>query len=313
MLISQADSQSVNPNPSPVISLSAVENSSNPVHEKVLSIDIGGTRVKARIIREDATITDLTGVDIVVLPSLYFNQKISELFQHDGPLIPLTGLDFDRAHVLVPAEVTPDGADVVPRRDLDLPPQLGTLLTEVLGKPVTLKQDAVGALEGYIALAKLKEQPIQLPMTYVAFGTGIGVGFAAQNGSLKKVSISGMKVDWTPLQPYVGNLDVSTGTRVHGRIRRMFEQFRDSNITKVELLKAVNTFLTIMVGQMKSENVIFSELAIGGGWSNFLKADDIDLGPHSDINVTLVNQETCGDLDADLIPLLNILHAPKRA
>ncbi|MDP1835097.1 MAG: hypothetical protein Q8K75_04125 [Chlamydiales bacterium] len=280
--------------------------------ERVLSVDIGGTRVKAAIIDSDWTSKELQSAKIFVMSSVnYLNENLPSLLdpKKPGSLIELVGLDFDRASILVPADVI-DGEEAV-RPDLNLPTGLRRKFEEALGKPVAIEQDAVGGLEGFLYWSQLAGDPVEYPVVRVAFGTGLAVAFADQDGEVRTISISDMQADWTPLSPILGT-NIDKGTKLHGNIRKAFERVRDGQ-PKEALIHAVNTFLQIMLNRIQVDGIHVASLVLGGGWANLLNESEIDLGPDlGEIKVVVVNGEYAqkSGVDPDIIPLLNAFYQP---
>lgn len=204
---------------------------------RTLCIDIGGTRIKSAILKENLSLDDLKATSSIAIRTVgWLNHSLANLLKEDHweGLAYYYGskrIPYDRIAVSVPGVVDDHGC--FGRSDLvdgpaKLPRELRDALQEAAGKPVTLIKDADAWMLGFIRYAALRGENFDYPVLLLAFGTGVGVSAAGDSGTIHSIEISQRPANaWATLKER-SRYEITEGWQVHRILgRRFFEWVED--------------------------------------------------------------------------------------
>lgn len=282
----------------------------NAESSRVLSVDIGGARIKAAVIdfSKLSSSEELKEIRITTLPSReYLPSRLLELFDPNNRngLLQLIGQDFDTVHILLPADIKNKGEEAF-RSDLKYPLRLREKLEKLIGKPVVLENNAIGAMQGFIFWDLHMGHEVAYPVLQISFGEGISASYAPTVGTGSELHISSLKADWKSLSKIL-NQPVQASSWTHGKMRDAFlEVFKGGDRNK--MVRAVNQFIITVLTQLEKEGHPVNTLIVGGGFSNLFNQADLDLSPQFKhvygVILSDTNLEDQG-INPDLIPLLS--------
>ena len=189
----------------------------------VLCVDIGGSRIKAAVLSQAFSLATLQSVPLVTLRSLgWLNQSLPQLFSagHWASVVSRLDQPFDSVAVGVPGQVR---NGVFERDDLDVPSDLAQRCQRIVGKEVTLVNDAAAWLVGACAYGTLVANEPRYPALALIFGTGVGIAFTSDGLRFETLELSTWPHRWPTLAKASG-VDIEVPWQVHDIVgNRFFE------------------------------------------------------------------------------------------
>lgn len=279
-----------------------------------LCIDIGQTRIKAAVLKDDvASLDDLRKAKSHVVPTLgWLNASFPRLIDesywpsltYNHPIEP-----FERLAITVPTKVV-DGRihAASPLLKWGMPQDPAVALQRHADLPalrIRIANDAHAWLQGAIAYCDLARKPFAFPCALIAVGTGIAFAVAESAERFEVVEFADERIDWTPLRKeadITAEVYEMLGVPFFDAVRRDHKDWDFAHICEV-YTRRFTVFLNIVMRRWQ-----FRTLFIGGGHANYLHRSDIRTETPVDHVIALRGRNRDIDIDADLIPLLGLLN-----
>lgn len=175
----------------------------------VLSIDVGGTRIKATVIPDQINLVTLQSINVEEIRSWgWLNCNLPQIvdphcwasFTYDKFKLST----FDAIAIDGPWKVNANRVFGHYIDDLNIPCDLSSKLLEYTNKPVTNSlNDAVAWLKGMITYYKLNLEEIKFPVVAVILGTGTGLAYADSIQHIKGIELGEIDCPFTQIRKYV--------------------------------------------------------------------------------------------------------------
>ncbi len=282
--------------------------------KNILCIDIGGTRIKASILKDDIDLQSLKNTKVEVIRSLgWLNSSLPEIIskQHPAGLLRKSSAlsQYDSVSLSVPLKVIDNGAEVKGyyTDKFGVPRNLKKAFEDVCGCEVVIKNDSACWLSGALNYSRLCPMNIEFPCLFIALGTGVGITFSEHMPAVHGIDLSSIGFYFLNLSKISKRL-VDQGWQVHGCLGEKYFNWVESehrewtyyNIQE-DYTKRVTAFLKDIKAVKSINYNNIKTILIGGGNAEY-------------INSTLLKEKiqkhiymfTAGSLqiNPDLIPLL---------
>ncbi len=212
----------------------------------ILSIDIGGTRIKSAVLPERPSIEQVMNAPSRVVPTLgWLNHSLPKLVDPNhwpslAAYYKKQGIHYDTVALSVPGVVDEHGRFM--RADLvdgpaKVPLELLKALNESAGCKVTLIKDADAWMMGFQAVAEMCEIEVRYPAVLMAFGTGFGISAAFSVDSVASIEVSARPIDTWKSLVAVSGCDEPISWLVHKIIGRPFFEYVDKSKKDWDYLK----------------------------------------------------------------------------
>lgn len=160
--------------------------------QDTLSIDLGGTRVKAAIFPKELTWEKLKEIKTYSFSSKeWLSEKLPELLVK-SPNNPLSNLIDTPGRTVVISVSGPvfRGGEYIDTYNRGVPFQLRRECEKRAHNRVDIENDTVTWVQGYMTYKKLKDEEIVYPSLVVVIGTGLGVAVLENQTTLHKIETS---------------------------------------------------------------------------------------------------------------------------
>lgn len=195
---------------------------------KILCIDVGGTRIKSAVLVKNPSREDLKVAEFVAIRTLgWLNHSLPDLLKPDcwaglADHYNRKKIGYDHISISVPGPVDKDGcflrSDLTTTGAAKCPRRLRDALEQASGKSVTIIKDADAWMLGFLRYAELFGVPIKYPVFSMAFGTGIGASMATDSETIYSTEISELDgAVWMKLRK-TAQRDFANSWDVHGII-----------------------------------------------------------------------------------------------
>ena len=280
----------------------------------ILCIDIGGTRIKAAIIRESIDLFTLKNTKVEVIRSLgWLNSSLPEIISRKHPFSILQQFsnfaDYDYISISVPVQVINDGSEIrghyVEKRGI--PRDLKKSFENQCNCRVVIMNDAICWLSGALNYYKLRGVKIQFPCLFIALGTSVGIGYAKQHDYIENLELSNHNYHFSHLSRASGQL-VDSGGKVHAYLGDRYftslkNEHKDWNYLniKTEFTKRIIALLL----DIKDKNIVdfkaLRTLFIGGGNAEYVDSEILRSGLQKELFMLTPSNI---DINPDIVPLL---------
>jgi hypothetical protein len=291
------------------------------VVRKVLTVDVGGTRIKAAILPEQLDAELLSWQPVVVMRSLgWLNEHMPKLFSPEYPASlvghPDLARDFSEVAVAVPGPVD---AGRFQRADLNVPRELHKALSDQAGTRVTLVKDADAWIVGCDVLCKLLGRPMAHPAIAVVMGTGVGLSASPVEGEFVSLEIGAWTAPFPELVRVSGRgVPRDKPWEVHDIIGRVFFDWVasrnpswDHERIKSEFSKRVVAFLKDVLPIVSAKLGAPGTIMIAGGNEEYVALQQLREEFSSEVLSSADLCESAG-INPDLVPLLGLLQLAAR-
>ena len=280
----------------------------------IICIDIGGTRIKAAILRYNIDLLELRNTKVKVSKSLgWLNSSLPEIISKTHPASIFqqnSNLDdYDAISISVPVQVINDGSEIcghyVEKRGL--PRDLKRSFENQSNCNVTIMNDAICWLSGALNYCKLCEMEIEYPCLFIALGTSVGIGYSKQIDITQNLELSNHHHYFSHLSQTSEQL-VNTGGKVHACLgEKYFASIKNDHKDWTYLnIKAdfTNRIIALLL-DIKDKNIVdFAELRtifIGGGNADYVDSNILRNKLEKHLFMLTPNNL---QINPDLIPLL---------
>jgi hypothetical protein len=280
----------------------------------ILCIDIGGTRIKAAILKNDMDLNFLKNTKVEIIRSLgWLNSSLPSLISKNHPasiIQQYTNLtDYDYISISVPVNVINDGTEIngnyVERRGL--PQDLKKAFEEKSKCEVFIMNDSICWLSGALNYYGLNEVKVEFPCLLIALGTGVGLGYASQMYHMENLELSNHYHRFSQLSQASVQL-IDRGWKVHACLgEKYFYSLKNEHKdwTYLNIQDDFTKRITALLLDIKDKNLInfidLKTIFIGGGNASYVNSDILidDLQK----NVLILTSRSL-QINPDLIPLL---------
>lgn len=165
-----------------------------PPQTGTLCLEIGGTRIKACVLKDISSYTQLLSVRTYTTETQLFlsKNKISEIFKKTAlnPLLPcLESASYSAIAVSLKGPVTSDG-QFKGNTVFDVSKDLPAICREQGISAFSLQNDAVSWAAGALAYQTMKGHPVLFPCLAVTLGTGVGVAYCQDQDTIIDIEVS---------------------------------------------------------------------------------------------------------------------------
>jgi hypothetical protein len=187
----------------------------------ILCIDVGGTRIKAAILKDNIDLNILRNTEVEVIRSLgWLNASLPNVISRTHPSSILQRCiklaDYDSISISVPAQVINNGTEItgyyVEKRGV--PPDLKKAFEDQGNCEVVIMNDAICWLSGALNYCRLYSIEVEYPCLFIALGTGVGIGFSKHSHHIEHLELSNYHHHFSCLGQASGTL-VDKGWKVH--------------------------------------------------------------------------------------------------
>jgi hypothetical protein len=280
----------------------------------ILCIDIGGTRIKAAILKNDIDINFLKNTTVEIIPSLgWLNSSLPNIISNNHPAsliqqcTSLTGYDY--ISISVPVNVVNNGTEIIDNRvgRRGLPQDLKKAFEAQSNCEVFIMNDSICWLSGALNYCRLNEVKIEFPCLLIALGTGVGLGYSSHMYHSENLELSNHYRRFPQLSQASVQL-IDRGWKVHGCLgEKYFYSLKNEHKdwTYLDIQDDFTKRITALLQDIKDKNLInFMDLKtifIGGGNASYVNSDILSNNLQKNIcMLTLSNLQ----INPDLIPLL---------
>lgn len=282
--------------------------------KNVLCIDIGGTRIKAAILRDNIDLQSLKNTKVEVIRSLgWLNGSLPQIIskQHPASIVQQSSKlnQYDCVSLSVPLKVIGNGAEISGYyvEKGGIPKDLKKAFWDVCNCEVVVKNDSVCWLSGVLNYSRLCSMKIEFPCLFIALGTGVGIAFSEQMHTARGFDLSSLDIHFL----YLSNISkqlIDKGWKVHACLGEKYfywvkSEHREWNYYNIQedytkriiaFLKDIKTIKSISFNNIKT-------IFIGGGNAEYINSTVLEEKIHKHIHLfTACNLQ----INPDLIPLL---------
>ncbi|MDI9529798.1 MAG: hypothetical protein QM233_07715 [Candidatus Cloacimonadota bacterium] len=293
---------------------------------KVLCIDVGGTRIKASILKPNMKLNDLKEVKVLATRTIgWLNQSLPKIVDpnHWASFTCKENQkafrDFEAIAIDGPWDIRGDSICGYYPDTYNIPEKLNDQLWKTSGidnntrkRVISHQNDAEAWLRGGLYYYKLKAESITFPIISLIFGTGVGVSYSKDGKQLDVLNPSLVK--YPNLSRYI-NLEHNYQVHDYFSEKRSWSFFRsvrednerrhwDYDRVRAEYSKRVVALTNDIVAEKRKELKKPKMVFIGGGFSEYVSERTVSekLGIK-----TKVIRSFDLDINMDLIPLLGNL------
>ena len=275
---------------------------------RTFCIDIGGTRIKAAILKDDITLDELKLVQPKVVRTLgWLNESLPDIvpFLDDGST-------YDRVYISIPDDVLANGREIIGYLPgaYKVPRNFAERCEDITGCPVALVNDAVAWTKGIGNYFRLQGRldDIVYPSASIIFGTGVGFAYSSGETDTNVTSNPISACSYGNLSKAAGK-EIKEAYEIHGIIGETFFDWVRSDHRDWDLLRISEEYTKRVVAFLKDVQPSLGKLEtlfIGGGNVRYVIShqvkDALGIEVHS-----LIQEEL--KLNPDLIPLVGLIKA----
>lgn len=196
--------------------------------DRILCIDIGGTRIKAAILKNGMSLEELKEVEVKVINSLgWLNKSLPKILSKSNEhSLNYIGRDFDkydRISVGVPLTVKEGGKVVSGHyvRKFGVPADLKNKFEKEADCKVKVVSDVKAWIKGTLNYFNISNIKVKYPCLFIICGTAIGIGYATSNIEINYFDISDEYEKFRNISKVV-NENVEAGWMIHRIIGKSF-------------------------------------------------------------------------------------------
>lgn len=203
---------------------------------KVLCIDVGGTRIKSAVLPENPSLEDLKASESVAIRTLgWLNHSLPDLLKPNcwaglADYYNRKRFGYDHISISVPGPIDKQGCflrDDLTEKSAKCPKRLRDSLEQASGKSVTIIKDADAWMLGFLRYSELMGESLKYPILSMAFGTGIGASMATDSETIYSIEIRWLdSAVWKNLRKSAQR-DFSDSWEVHRIIGRPFFEWAE--------------------------------------------------------------------------------------
>lgn len=288
--------------------------------KKTLCIDIGGTRIKAAILKDNIDLKSLKNIKVEVIQSLgWLNYSLPQILSrhHPGSLLQKNSSlnHYDCVSLSVPVKVIDNGSEVKGHYvyNYGMPRNLRKAFEEVCGCKVNVKNDSVCWLSGALNYSSMSSRKIEFPCFIAALGTGVGIAAAEQASAVNGLDLSSLNVDFPNLSNISGQA-IDMGWKIHTCLGEKYFQWVKNEHREWDYYTIQEDYTRRIAAFIKDikEKKIFSfenirTFFIGGGNAEYIKSTILEENIYNRIQILTASKL---QFNPDLIPLLGQISLP---
>lgn len=289
------------------------------IKNKVLCVDIGGTRIKYALLNTKSKLKDIKNSEIYNTRTLgWLNNTLPELFSTNhwaNILSKFKHSTFSEIAVCFPSPIRK--GKYFGRNDLiklGVPEQLSDAIKDSSGKKTKLINDADAWGIGIDKYFINKNYKFEYPILTITLGTGVGVSLMESPNKIYSIELSAASTKFRNLSKSCGK-NVNSGGKVHEILGKEFfnwiekEQMKFSyNIIRDEFSKRVSALILDLKDKMSYELNHIGVIAIGGGRAEYASSSQIEKVIHQK-PYSLIDRII--NVNPDFIPLLGLSNLQK--
>lgn len=282
--------------------------------KKTLCIDIGGTRIKAAVLKDNIDLQSLKSTKVEVIRSLgWLNSSLPQILsrQHPGSLLQKSSClkQYNCVSLSVPVKVIDRGAEIKGHYadKYGIPRNLKKAFEEVCNCKVTVRNDSVCWLSGALNYSHLCSIKVEFPCLIIAFGTGVGIAEAEQAAYVNGLDLSSQDMDFSNLSNISGQL-TDKGWKVHACLGEKYFQWIKNERrgwTYTNIQEDYTKRIAAFIKDIKEKNLFSFEgirtVFIGGGNAEYIQSSTLEEKIHKRIHMLTASNLK---INPDLIPLL---------
>ncbi|MDD4309536.1 MAG: hypothetical protein PHO32_04085 [Candidatus Cloacimonetes bacterium] len=277
----------------------------------ILSIDVGGTRIKAAVIPNDVSLEKLQSINVEVISNRgWLNGNLPRIVD-PNLWASFTNKKFkldtvDSIAIDGPWGVKPTGIYGYYVDTFGIPRDLSSKLCEYSNKKVlNCLNDAEAWMKGMIRYYQLSKQEIVFPVLAVILGTGTGLAFADSNHHIQGIELSAINSPFDRLRRYekfnyayeIHNILSEKG--FFGSLTNKEERKQwDYDKVRAEYTLRIGGLVKDILPALKNKP---STIIVGGGFSEYVSQRTVQ--EYTNISVRVIRKLDL-DINPDLIPLI---------
>lgn len=280
----------------------------------ILCIDIGGTRIKAAILKDDIDLHSLKNTKVEVIRSLgWLNGSLPQIIskQHPASIVQQSSNlnQYNCVSLSVPVKVINNGTEIRGYyvEKCGVPKHLKKAFWDVCNCEVVVKNDSVCWLLGALNYSRLCSMKIEFPCLFIALGTGVGIALSEQMHAVRDFDLSSLDIHFL----YLSNISkqfIDKGWKVHACLGEKYFYWVQSEHREWTYLKIQEDYTKRIIAFLKDikekKSISFENIRtifIGGGNAEYINCDILQKKVHKNIHMfTPCNLQ----INPDLIPLL---------
>ena len=283
----------------------------------ILCIDIGGTRIKAAILKNDLTLKELENTNVKTMETLgWLNSSLPQIIAKDH-FASLVNIDeclknYDIVAIGVPFKVNNKEKKVEGYyiNENGVPGNLMQAFKDRTNCEVLITNDSMAWLYGALNYYKLLSKEIKFPCLTVTLGTGVGLAYADSYSDIKGIEASEQKYVFSHLSNS-SNENVYRGAEIHKVLgEKFFRDVKDSH-QRWTYLKIQNQYTERLISLFKDfeETNLFNyekikSIIIGGGYLKYVCLSSLKSSLNKSIYML---SENYIQINPDLIPLFGLV------
>jgi predicted NBD/HSP70 family sugar kinase len=280
----------------------------------ILCIDIGGTRIKAAILKDNIDLLTLKNTKVEVISSLgWLNSSLPQIVSklHPASIIQQSSnlSDHDYISISVPAQVINNGSEIcghyVEKRGF--PREIKNVFEVISNCKVVIINDAICWLSGALNYYKLCEVKIEFPCLFISLGTSVGIGYAKEMEYIENLELSNHNHHFLHLSRASGQL-IGNGGKVHACLGEKYFTFLKNdhkNWTYLDIKADFTNRILALLLDIKDKNIVsfidLKTIFIGGGNANYVNSGILSSALEK--NIFMLTPSNL-QINPDLIPLL---------
>jgi hypothetical protein len=280
--------------------------------EKILSVEIGSSRVKAALLPPELTFEDLKSVPIIVFHSgTWLGPDIVNFLSPDvdGSLANRVSPESYRSiSISLSCDLWQNKINL---SRSNLPRNLKHCFEQQTEKSVCIENDMVAWAKGVFYFQNLLKQQIEYPCLCISLGTGAAAAVSRSEHDLTTIMLHLVTGDFNRLRSVVRKQtgkEPGSGTLI-GRV--FFEWVKQLEFSEKEIQIAFqerfNAFLQDLIDFLREREFDLKTIRIGGGNSRYLSTEEININSLADLLVMNSNYFEQLQISADILSLLGAL------
>ena len=281
------------------------------INEKILSADIGSTRVKAALLSRQMSFEDLKNVSVVVFPSENWLGSDIECFLNPYVNNSLAGRFLEPYHCIALSISCDLWRNTINLSRPNMPRNLKKCLTQQTEKTVYIENDMVAWTRGALYFQSLLKKKIAYPCLCISLGTGATAAIASSENDVTIIMLHLVNKDFNHLRTVVRKQTNKEPGYETSFISKSFFQWIKENHAEwddiqiqVAFQERFNACLQDLKEFLYKRDFDVKTILIGGGNSRYLTKEKTKMSSSVDINLMNPEYFKQWQISPDLISLL---------
>jgi hypothetical protein len=288
--------------------------------DRILSVDIGSTRVKAALLSEDMSIEDLQKTPIITFPSEnWLGPDITHFLDPHCDTSLATKFfaeSYSSISLLLSCDIWQNKINL---SRSNMPKDIEACLGQYSNKTLFIENDMVGFSRGTLYFQKLFENPIRYPCLCISLGTGAAASVCESENDFTIVMLNKVNQDFHRLRSVVSkqtNREPGSGSLM-GRVFFQWIKETRPDCTEQEVQtmfqERFNAFLQDFLDFLREKGFFIQTVLVGGGNSRYLSAEKVVIESSVDLSVMNPFYFDQLNISPDLLSLLNAIPLRQRS